>query len=111
MGFEYLDVGKIVYESIRSAITTKKNDELPFLLMITAFCRVDQVNMVGLDIDVLLEKTITDEFIERYKNVNGYEDIKDERERLGIPPLRPYCELPVPKGLIRMDDDDNATFK
>ncbi|KAK9151254.1 hypothetical protein Syun_009563 [Stephania yunnanensis] len=84
MRLRYLDVGKIIYESIRSAITTKKNDGLPFLLMIISSCKVDQVNITELEMDVLLKKTITDEFIERYGKINYYEDTKDEREKTEI---------------------------
>ncbi|KAK9107269.1 hypothetical protein Syun_023280 [Stephania yunnanensis] len=84
MGLGYLDVSKIIYESIRSAITTKKNDVLSFSLMIIAFCRMNQVNMASLDINVLLEKTIIDDVIERYSRINGYEDTKDEREMAKI---------------------------
>ncbi|KAK9125511.1 hypothetical protein Scep_014357 [Stephania cephalantha] len=40
--------------------------------------------MTGLDMEVLLEKTITDEVIERYGRVNGYEDTEDEREKAKI---------------------------
>ncbi|KAK9160492.1 hypothetical protein Syun_006833 [Stephania yunnanensis] len=42
------------------------------------------MNMAGLDMDVLPEKTITDEVIERYGRLDGYEDIRDERERAKI---------------------------
>ncbi|KAK9151147.1 hypothetical protein Syun_009456 [Stephania yunnanensis] len=84
MGLGYLDVGKIIYESIRSAITMKKNDGLHFPFMIVTFCRTSQVNMAGLDMDVLPKKTIMDEVIERYGIVNGYENTKDEREKVEI---------------------------
>ncbi|KAK9082158.1 hypothetical protein Syun_031319 [Stephania yunnanensis] len=46
--------------------------------------RSDQVNMAGLDMDVQPKKTITDEVIERYGKINGYEDTKDEREKSEI---------------------------
>ncbi|KAK9094594.1 hypothetical protein Scep_026063 [Stephania cephalantha] len=42
--------------------------------------RMDQVNMAGLELDVLPEKTITDEVIKRHGRVNGYENTEDERE-------------------------------
>ncbi|KAK9107050.1 hypothetical protein Syun_023061 [Stephania yunnanensis] len=74
MRLGYLDVEKIIYESIRSSITTKKNDGLPFPLMILTSCKADLVNMAELDIDILLEKEIMDEVIKRYGRVNGYED-------------------------------------
>ncbi|KAK9151235.1 hypothetical protein Syun_009544 [Stephania yunnanensis] len=40
--------------------------------------------MARLDMDVLPEKTITDEIIERYRRMNGYQDIEGERERVEI---------------------------
>ncbi|KAK9093068.1 hypothetical protein Syun_027979 [Stephania yunnanensis] len=40
--------------------------------------------MVRLDIDVLSEKTITHEVIERYRRVDGYEDKEDEKEKAEI---------------------------
>ncbi|KAK9081674.1 hypothetical protein Syun_030892 [Stephania yunnanensis] len=52
--------------------------------MITAFCRVDQVNIAGPDMDVLPKKTISNNVAERYRKVNGYEDTKDEGERAEI---------------------------
>ncbi|KAK9098911.1 hypothetical protein Syun_025956 [Stephania yunnanensis] len=84
MGLGYLDVGKIIYKLIRSAITIEKNDGLPFLLMITTFYRVDQMNMAELEIDVLPEMTISDEVIERYERVNDYKDAEEERESAEI---------------------------
>ncbi|KAK9160765.1 hypothetical protein Syun_007106 [Stephania yunnanensis] len=46
--------------------------------------RQDQVNTIGLDMDILPEKTIMDEVNERYGRMNSYEDTKDERERVEI---------------------------
>ncbi|KAK9151650.1 hypothetical protein Syun_009959 [Stephania yunnanensis] len=40
--------------------------------------------MACLDMDVLPEKTITNELIERYGKVNCYEDVEDMRERVEI---------------------------
>ncbi|KAK9135562.1 hypothetical protein Syun_014892 [Stephania yunnanensis] len=45
---------------------------------------MNQVNLLGLDMDVLPKKSITEELIERYGRVNGYEDAEDERERVKI---------------------------
>ncbi|KAK9162955.1 hypothetical protein Syun_003857 [Stephania yunnanensis] len=45
---------------------------------------MDQVNLAGLDMDFIPEKTITDEVVERYERMNGYEDTEVDRERAEI---------------------------
>ncbi|KAK9114072.1 hypothetical protein Syun_020869 [Stephania yunnanensis] len=62
----------------------KKNDGLPFPLMITTFYRENQVNMAGLEIYVFQEKTIIDEVIERYGKIDRYEESEDKREKVEI---------------------------
>ncbi|KAK9169266.1 hypothetical protein Syun_001406 [Stephania yunnanensis] len=82
-----------LFNNIKHDKSTKASSILDtnvsFLIMLlnrltTENTRGDQVNMAGLDMDVQPKKTITDEVIERYGKINGYEDTKDEREKSEI---------------------------
>ncbi|KAK9107421.1 hypothetical protein Syun_023432 [Stephania yunnanensis] len=64
------------YERVQSSVGVYLPDIFELVLMME-----DQVNMVGLDVDVLPEKTITDDVIEIYGRLNGYENAKVDRER------------------------------
>ncbi|KAK9160606.1 hypothetical protein Syun_006947 [Stephania yunnanensis] len=46
--------------------------------------RADQVNMAGLEIDVLLKKTMTNEVIDRYEKIDRYTDFEYEKEKAEI---------------------------
>ncbi|KAK9087187.1 hypothetical protein Syun_029581 [Stephania yunnanensis] len=75
----YIDVRKIIHDSMKFAMQMTKNEGLPFPILIIELHR--KVG-VGFDtkFDVLPDRTINDVGVQRMKKVVGFDDSEDEGE-------------------------------